>query len=121
MSESSASQFRLAPQYQPLMRVVGLDAEAVFHHPDIVAWRKLPDRENCTLDAQFEGKPVRLHIKRHHAGQGSSSQRTPAEIEAQAIMALQLAQIPTMNLIGWGRLADGRNFIITEDLAGYRA
>ena len=41
------------------MRAVELDAEAVFTHPQIVAWRTLTDRENCTLDAEFEGKPVR--------------------------------------------------------------
>ncbi|MEO6436828.1 MAG: lipopolysaccharide kinase InaA family protein [Tepidisphaeraceae bacterium] len=106
--------FHVLPQYHPLMRSVGLDAEAVFTHPDIVAWRTLPDRENCTLDAQRDGKPVRLHIKRYPAP------TSMADDEVKAIKRLQQAGIATVPLVGWGRLADGRSFVITEDLAGFR-
>jgi heptose I phosphotransferase len=110
------NEFHVLPQYQPWMRQIGLDAEAVFEHPDIVAWRTLPDRENCTLDATVDGRAVRLHIKRY---QPARAARTPAEVEADAWGTLFHGQIPTIPLVGWGRLADGRSFLITEDLGGY--
>lgn len=107
-------QFHVLPKYQPIMRTVGLDAEAVFEHPKIVAWRKLPDRENCTLDAKLDGKPVRLHVKRYPVATSA------VDDEVRAIRLLQEAGIATVALAGWGKLADGRSFIITEDLGGYR-
>jgi heptose I phosphotransferase len=96
------------------MRTVGLDADAVFTHAQIVAWRKLPDRENCTLDSEFDGKPIRLHIKRYLRSPSAAAD------EVKAIELLREAQIPTVPLVGWGSLADGRSFVITADLAGYR-
>jgi hypothetical protein len=110
----SGNEFRVLPQYQPLMRVVGLDAEAVFDHPDIRAWRKLPDRENCTLDAELDGKPIRLHIKRYFVESSGVAD------EVRGIELLREAGIPTVPLVGWGRVADGRSFVITEDLGDYR-
>ncbi len=113
MIETSRSKFNLAPRYQPLMREMGLDADAVFDHPGIRVWRSIPERENATLDGRFEDRPIRLHIKRYRAA--------GAEDEAKAIKLLIDAQIPTVPLVGWGWLADGRSFVITEDLAGYQA
>ena len=110
--------FRVLPQYQPIMRVYGIDAETIFTHPKIVAWRTLADRENCTFDGELNGKKVRLHIKRYQPARGFT---TPAEDEEKALRALQIEQIPTMQLVGWGERGDGRSFIITEDLAGYQA
>lgn len=111
--------FRVAPHYQPMMRQIGLDAETIFKHPDIVVWRKLADRENCTLDATLaDGRTVRLHIKRYAP---TSSATTPADMEAAGHQMLVEKNIPTFALAGWGRLPDGRSFIITEDLAGYEA
>jgi hypothetical protein len=109
--------FRVLPQYQPLMRVLGIDAEAIFTHPQIVAWRKLDDRENCTLDGEVDGRAVRLHIKRYFPARGFT---TPAEDEVKAFDAMRMEQIPTAPLVGWGKLIDHRSFIITEDLEGYR-
>jgi hypothetical protein len=114
MSDAPRNVFHVLPQYQPLMRVVGLDAEAAFDHPQIVAWRKLPDRENCTLDAEIDGKKTRLHIKRY------LRPSTAASDEVKAIELLRDAGVPTVSLVGHGHLADGRSFVITEDLAGYR-
>jgi hypothetical protein len=114
MADSSRDTFHVLPQYQPLMRIVGLDAEAVFTHPNVVAWRKLPDRENCTLDAERDERPVRFHIKRYPVA------TTLADDEVRAIELLREAAIATVPLVGWGKLADGRSFVITEDLAGYR-
>jgi len=105
--------FRVLPQYQPLMRMLGIDAEAIFTHPQIVPWRTLEDRENCILDATAEGKPIRLHIKRY------SRANRVAEDEVKAFELLRAAQIPTMSLVGWGSLSDGQSFVITEHLAGY--
>lgn len=117
MAESARNTFRVAPQHQPLLREVGLDAEAVFERGDIVVWRKLPDRENCTLDAErAEGTPVRLHIKRYPA----VAPGTPAADEVRGIEALQRAGIPTVPLVGWGGLADGRSFVLMLDLAESR-
>ena len=110
----SRNVFHVSPKYQPLMRVVGLDAETVFTHPQIVVWRKLSDRENCTLDTEVDGKRVRLHVKRYN-------KIAPMEAEVRGIRLLQDAQIPTLSLVGWGSTADGRSFVMTEDLAGYQA
>lgn len=111
--------FRAAPEYQPLLRAEGLDAEAVFAHPKINVWRKLADRENCTLDAAWpDGRVTRLHIKRYEPARGTS---TPADDEATGLRALQIEKIPTAPLVGWGRVEDGRSFVILEDLAGFRA
>jgi heptose I phosphotransferase len=95
------------------MREVGLDADAVFDHPDIKVWRSIPERENATLDAEYHGQPIRLHIKRYR-GAG-------ADEEARAIRTLDEARVPTVPLVGWGAVQDGRSFVITEDLAGYEA
>src|SRR5207248_1593154 len=81
-------------------------------------WRKLPDRENCTLDATLNGRPVRLHIKRWQPARGFT---LPADDEVRGLRALQAAKIPTAPLVGWGKLVDRRSFVITEDLSGYRA
>src|SRR6185436_7753766 len=110
--------FRVAPQYQPLMRMVGLDAGAIFKHPQIVVWRKLPDRENCTLDADYNGKKIRLHIKRYAPARGFT---LPADDEVRAHQALQIEGIPTATMVGWGKLLDRSSFVITENLDGYEA
>ena len=118
MIQAPRNTFRAAAEYQPILRQVGLDAESVFTHPDIVVWRSIPERENCTLDAQLaDHRTIRLHIKRYHPHRGA---RSPADEEAQGIRALQIEKIPTAPLVGWGGTTDGRSFIITEDLAGYR-
>jgi heptose I phosphotransferase len=110
--------FHAAPRYQPVLRQIGLDAEAVFTHADIQVWRKIPERENCTLDADLaDGTHVRLHVKRYVPARGF---RTPADEESLGIRALEIEGIPTVPLVGWGKLVDGRSFVITEDLGGYR-
>jgi hypothetical protein len=111
---------RVAPQFQPVFREVGLDAEGVFTHDDIKPWRILADRENCTLDATLaDGESIRWHIKRYPAVRFGLD--TPADEEVDGYRALHDAGIPTAPLVGWGRLSDGRSFVITEDLHGYDA
>jgi hypothetical protein len=118
MLQSGRNTFHVVPAHQPLVREVGLDADAVFDREDIKPWRKLPDRENCILDATAAGSrtPVRLHIKRFP----SNAKGTPAADEVRGIELLQRAGIATVPLVGWGTLADGRSFVVSLDLAGYR-
>ena len=117
MKTSGRNTFRVVAEHQPLLREVGLDAEAVFERADVVAWRTLPDRENCTLDAErADGTRVRLHVKRYPA----DAPGTPAADEVRGIELLQGAGIPTVPFVGWGGLDDGRTFLVTLDLAGYR-
>jgi heptose I phosphotransferase len=119
MAASSLDTFHAAPSYQPMLREIGLDAQAIFDDPRIVVWRSIRERENCTLDADLaDGRHVRWHIKRHRPTRGAE---TPADEEARGIQLLESHGIPTAPLVGWGRLADGRSFIISEDLAGFRA
>jgi hypothetical protein len=110
--------FHVASGYQPLVRMIGLDAEAVFEHPDIKPWRVIADRQNCTLDAEVDGKRVRWHVKRYTAVRPPGA--IPAEREVAGITLLQGAGIPTVPLVGWGVLSDRRSFVIVDDLGGYR-
>ncbi len=106
----------VAPQFQPIFRELGIDADAVFDHPQIRPWRTLDDRENCTLDATLaDGRSIRWHVKRYPSMRGS-----PADDEVRGLRLLEAAGIPTMTLVAWGGLSDGRSFVITEDLAGYQ-
>lgn len=110
--------FHVAAGFQPLVRMIGLDAEAVFEHPDIKIWRSIADRQNCTLDADLDGRHVRWHVKRYTAVRTAGP--TPAEVEVRGVRLLQEAGIPTVPLVAWGVLEDRRSFVIVEDLAGYR-
>src|SRR5688572_5893375 len=117
MSARSLDTFHVGPAYQPTLRELGLDAEAVFTDPRIVVWRSIPERENCTLDADLvDGRHVRWHIKRHQPARGGV---TPAEEEARGIQLLTDNGIPTVPLVGWGALSDRRSFVIAEDLEGF--
>src|SRR5947207_216052 len=108
----------VASQYQSIFRRIGLDGELIFSHPLIKPWRTLADRENCTLDTtRDDGRPIRLHIKRY---QPARRRTTPADDEVEGFRLLEAEGIPVAPLVGWGSLADGRSFILTEDLAGYR-
>jgi hypothetical protein len=117
VSDASRDTFHVRSEHQPLVREVGLDAEAIFAREDIKPWRTLPDRENCLLDAErADGTAVRLHVKRFPAG----AKGTPAQDEVRGIELLHRAGIPTVPLAGWGSLADGRSFVVSLDLNGFR-
>jgi hypothetical protein len=119
LMERQQSIFMVPRERQELMRQLGLtQIERVFSDPRIVPWRSIPERENCTLDATLEdGSSIRLHVKRYKPARGA---KPPAEQEADGITALDFARIPTVPLVAWGRTEDGRSFVITEDLAGFR-
>jgi hypothetical protein len=117
VSQRRANTFHVAAEHQPLVREIGLDAEAVFERDDIKPWRLLPDRENCVLDTTVRsGTSVRLHVKRYPA----NAKGTPVADEVRGIELLQRAGIPTVPLVGWGSTDDGRSFVVTLDLSGYR-
>src|SRR5687768_2091149 len=112
MTRAPRHTFHVAAEHQPAVRVIGLDAEAVFTHADVKPWRKLPDRENCTLDADLgDGRTIRWHVKRYQPTTGPT---TPADEEVAGHRLLVEHDIPTAPLVGWGNLADGRSFVITE-------
>ena len=115
MADVAHHHIHILPEYEPLLRAMGLTGEAVFTSHLIKPWRTLPDRENCTLDFIFHGKNVRLHVKRYPAVGG----KTPAEIEFGGMSALIEAKIPTSPLVAWGVLPDRRSFLITDNLVGY--
>jgi len=118
MHETLSSILHASPVVQPLFRELGLDADGIFTHQGIHPWRRLGDRENCTLDFQRpDGAPGRWHVKRYAAAKNGT---TPAQIEVAGHESLVRAGIPTADLIGWGRVADGRSFVIFDDLFGYR-
>lgn len=115
----TADRFLVSPEYQPLVRAVGLDAEAVFDDPRVVAWRHLPDRQNCTLDGTaVDGSAVRLHVKRYTLP-AAAGEQTPAEVEVRGHQLLADRGIPTAALVAWGVRADRRSFTVWLDLAGY--
>lgn len=108
----------VSPRYQPMLRELGIDVQSAFEHPDIKPWRTLADRENCVLDAILaDGRRVRWHVKRYAAVAG----RTPAEKEAEGIRLLTGHGIPTVEMVAYGKLADGHSVLILGDLAGYVA
>jgi hypothetical protein len=119
MLANSKSHFHIAPRYQPVFQALHLTPETIFTDPRILIWRSITERQNCTLDTEFgDGEPLRLHIKRYLPANGSM---TPADEESQGIRALEIEQIPTTPLAAHGNLPDRRSFIITADLAGFRA
>src|SRR5579862_5645575 len=102
---TSTNQFHISSGWQPVMREFGLDIETIFTHPEIRAWRKLSDRENCTLDAQTSEGRRRLHVKRYAR---SIHDRSPAAEEFAGHELLIRHGIPTANLVGWGETKNGR-------------
>ena len=111
LNRNASNRFHVSEAYQPLMRMLALDGQTVFDHPDIRCWRKLPDRENCTLDADLpDGRHARLHIKRYQSVQFSD------EVEGHRL--LRDAGIPTAPLVAYGTF-EGKSFVIFDDLSGY--
>src|SRR5687768_3676941 len=109
--------YRAESQYAPILRELGLvDAESVFEHLGVRPWRSLADRENCTLDATLtDGRFIRLHVKRWKKGHGFDGPLA----EERGVKLLQKAGIPTVPYAAAGVTADGRGFVIVEDLTGY--
>jgi len=118
-NQKSSPTVRMAGEYQPLFHEIGFTPEMVFNDPAVKCWRKLPDRENCTWDLpRPDGTVLRMHVKRYPADKNSVD---PADEEATAYRSLELVNIPTAKLMAWGKIADGRSFILIKDLEGFEA
>ncbi len=104
----------VAPAYNALWKQLGLTSQSIFTDPRIDVWRDLPERQNATLDFQHELQSGRFHIKRY-------LQPGQAEPEARGIALLIENQIPTVPLVAWDVLPDGRGYVVSEDLYGYTA
>ena len=105
----------IAEPYREILGQIGTSPETIFTDPAIKPWRILEDRENCTWDVLVGGRRVRLHVKRFRA----TNRRRRAQAEAEGYRALHERGIATATVAAWGRLDDGRSFIVTEDLAGF--
>jgi len=102
--------YQVESAYADLLKRAGLiDAMSVFENPAIEPWRSIKERENCVLDLE----DTRLHIKRNKKGFSG------VEDEVAGIRHLQKAGIATVPLAGYGKLNDGRGFVITEHLNGF--
>lgn len=119
MPGQAKDNFRVAPKYQAVFHALGLNAETVFTDPRIVVWRSIRERQNGYIDVEVgKGEVRRLHVKRFIAARGGT---LPAQEELTGIRALEIERIPTTPVVAFGTMRDGRSFIITEDLAGFRA
>jgi hypothetical protein len=118
MLARAASKVRIAAKYQPILRELGIDGDAVFDHELIKPWRTISDRQNCVLETTLrDGRSLRWHIKRYARVLAG---RTPAEYEVGGHELLLASDIPTYVLVGWGVMEDRRSFVVIEDLAGFR-
>jgi hypothetical protein len=118
MSGRAQESLQVTPGYEWVFRAPGLTGEGVFEDPRIVVWRSVTERQNCTLDvADDGGRTRRLHVKRYWPAGG---RQTPAADEARGIRLLEGAGLPTVPMGAVGELSDGRSFVITEDLSGFR-
>ncbi len=107
---SGSGYYQVESAYADLLKRAGLpDAMSIFDNPAIQPWRSIKERENCVLDID----ETRLHIKRNKKGYRG------VEDEVAGIRHLQKAGIATVPLAGYGRLNDGRGFVITEHLNGF--
>lgn len=105
----------IEPAYGVPFAQTGLQADAIFTDPRIVVWRDLRERQNATLDFRAaDGMAHRWHVKRYLSGHGQDVQR-----EVRGIGLLRQHNIATVPLVAHGMLADGRAFLISDDLAGY--
>lgn len=118
MFQKPRSIMRVAAPYQSIFRELGIDADGVFNHPLIKPWRMLDDRENCTLQTTLrDGRSIKWHVKRYKPAYGFT---TPADDEVKGHAALMVEEIPTVELIGWGKLMSRHSFVIMDDLSGYQ-
>lgn len=103
-----ADRFDIAPAYRDRVAALGWnEPSAIFRDDRLRVWRDLPDRDNSTLDVDG----VRFHIKRD-----KRKRREPMALEAAGITLLNNAGVATAPLVASGELADGRTFVVTENL-----
>lgn len=113
MNASSVT-IQIEPGREAAFAQSGLDAQTLFTDARIHLWRDLPERQNATFDfVSSDGAAHRWHIKRYLTGHAADVER-----EVRGIHLLRDHGIPTVPLIAYGKLPDGRAFLITDDLTG---
>jgi hypothetical protein len=113
----SGPYFAVVAEHRELLRASGISSAAdVFGDSRFSVWRDLPERDNSTLDFQFNGRSVRLHAKRDKFRRSD-----PVDAESAGILYLERKGINSAPLVASGRLDDGRSFILTLNLEGYRS
>ena len=118
MPDQVNTQFRVASQYKSILREAGLDGPALFSDERVVAWRTLPDRQNCTLDVDLaDGRHVRWHVKRFNQTANAAG---AIEDEVRGHSLLTSAGIATAPMVGYGTVPGFGSVVISEDLDGYR-
>jgi hypothetical protein len=116
MSRTESTSMVVDPQFTGAMREIGLDADAVFEHRLITPWRKLDDRENCTLNTRLDGgQTIKWHVKRYTA----TDKVTPAKKEVAGLKLLRDAGIATATLVAWGQRDDRSSFVVFDHLDGF--
>ncbi|MFT3788741.1 MAG: lipopolysaccharide kinase InaA family protein [Tepidisphaeraceae bacterium] len=107
--------FAVVSEHRELFRAAGFaSAEDLFKDDRLNVWRDLDERDNSTLDFDFNGQAVRLHVKRD-----KRPRPDPVDAEAFGIMLLERKGISAAPLVASGRVADGRSFVVTRNLDGY--
>lgn len=108
MSES----LHVNPTYRAALDRTGLrTAQDFFTHSSIQIFRDVHDRQNGTLE--LDG--FRIYLKRD-----AKKLSEPMLLEARGIKLLQHANISTLEIVAHGSLDDGRTFVATRELLGYR-
>ena len=103
MSSSQRDTFHVAPSYQPLLREIGLDAEAVFTDPRIVVWRSITERENCTLDAGLAELNGVSFTKGCYIGQELTSRMKHRATSRKRILTMKAeAPLPASGIVAKG-------------------
>lgn len=98
--------------WRPTLAALGVrELDDCFTHPDVVAWRSIPERENCLLDTALG----RLHLKRMFRPHGAAA----TLVEVQGLRLLREAGIRSTPLVAHATDAGGRGVLITADLSGY--
>jgi tRNA A-37 threonylcarbamoyl transferase component Bud32 len=109
--------FAVVSEHRELLRATGIaSANDVFADKRLNVWRDLPERDNSTLDLPINGQTVRFHIKRD-----KHARRDPVDAESAGILYLERKGINSAPLVASGRTDDGRSFIMTLNLDGYRS
>lgn len=120
MDRPTAGQDQLVvnPSFQADWTALRLTAADMFDDARVAPWRTLPGRQNCVLNAHLAGgRSVRWHVKRYAAHAGPRRSLLLAELNGHAL--LTGAGVPTFEIVALGQVADGRGFVVIQDLAGY--
>jgi hypothetical protein len=107
----------ISPNFRTAAHELGLTAARVFDDPQIIVWRDLPDRQNCTWTFDHHGHRRKWHVKRYRGRRAVKAMLS----EVAGLELLKSAGVPTLDMVAHGTLDESRALIITDDLGGYVA